>query len=91
VSLESRLHALASAIGVDVKSLGGQIGALRTNPPVPGVLDAGMADGSDDPSGPLQAVVSDDLADLPVGGLLVQTGLGEDGSDYTIWFDDGSL
>jgi hypothetical protein len=40
--------------------------------------------------GPTGLVVSTDLADLPPGGALIQTGLGTDGSGWTFWFDDGS-
>jgi hypothetical protein len=34
--------------------------------------------------------VSPHLADLPPGGLLVQTGLGVDGTGFTLWIDDRS-
>lgn len=36
-----------------------------------------------------RVAVSDNLEDLPQGGMLIQTGLGADGSDFTVWFDDG--
>lgn len=36
-----------------------------------------------------RVVVSDNIADLPEEGLLIQTGLGQDGSGYTLWFNDG--
>lgn len=59
-----------------------------TGPPGP-QGDRGLR-GFAGPPGPTSLVVSTDLADLPTGGALIQTGLGPDGDDWTFWFDDGT-
>lgn len=42
------------------------------------------------PRGPQGIVVSPNLADLPPNGVLFQTGLGPGGTDFTLWYDDGT-